>query len=469
METTVQSKRGLRSIFRSFSEVDMLHGPIFKSLVTFAIPIFISMLFQNLYNTVDSLIVGRVLGEEALAAVGSGGTILDLLIGFANGVGLGMSLVIAQKYGAGDTDGIKKASAACLVIGITLTLVISVVGLVFLGELLRLLNTPEDIFDEAYGYIRIIVINIFACFLYNMFCGMLKALGNSFIPLLYLIFSSFLNVVLDLLFVVVLGRGINGAAEATVIAQAVSALLCGIYILKKAKILIPEKKHFRIDWKLYGNMAWAGVSMGLMNAIVMVGTLTLQYGINSLGTLTIAAHTAARKVFYFGTMPVNSLASSVSMFVSQNHGAKQYDRMRRAMRDCYIFDCIYAVGITVLFWIIAEPMMRFITGSTNELVLGNGIRYLRFVAPFYLMLGLLGQSRLALQGLGQKVLPMISSVIEMVGKIIFTIAFVPVFGYNAVIVCEPIIWCFMSAQLVISLFLQPEMRKPKTENNVDNK
>lgn len=453
----------LRERYRSFLDVDMLHGPIFKSLVIFAIPVLLSSLFQNLYNSVDSLVVGRVLGEASLAAVGSGGTILQLLIGFANGVGMGMSLVVAQKYGAGDTEGIKKTSAACIVIGLTMTLLTSLLGLFFLKDLLLLLNTPEEIMEETYTYTRIIIINIYATFLYNMFCVLLKALGNSFIPLLYLIFSSVLNIVLDLVFVVVLRRGVAGAAEATVIAQAVSALLCGIYILKKVPILIPKKYHFRFERKLYADTTWSGVSMGLMSAIVMFGTLTLQYGINSLGTLTIAAHTAARKIYIFGTMPVNSLASSISMFVSQNHGAKQYDRLRKALRSCYLFNFIYAFFITALFWVLAPYAMKFITGSENTEVLTNGVRYLRFVAPFYMILGMLTQSRSALQGLGRKSLPIVSSVIELVGKVIFTNMFVPKFGYSAVIVCEPIIWCLMAAQLIISLFLQPELKKKKAE------
>ena len=453
-----QSKKRLHGRMQSFFAPDMLNGPIFGSLVAFAVPVFLSMLFQNLYNVADSIIVGRALGEAALAAVGSGGTILELLTGFATGAGLGMSMSIAQRYGAGDADGIRRTSAACLVIGTALTLLLTVLGLFFLEDLMRLLNTPEEIFEDAYGYIRIIIANLYGCFFYNMFCGMLKALGNSFVPLLYLIFSAALNIVLDVLFASVLKRGVNGAAEATVIAQVVSAILSGAYLLRKTPELIPAKRHFRIDWKLYGETLRAGISMGLMNAIVMIGTLTLQYGINSLGTTTIAAHTAARKVFYFGTMPVNSLASSISMFSSQNHGAKRYDRLRRAMRDCYIFDCFYAVGITVLYWFIARPAISFITGSASEELLQNGIRYVRFVAPFYLMLGLLGQSRFALQGLGKSVLPIISSVIELVGKVIFTIALVPRFGYSAVIVCEPIIWCFMALQLLISLHTRPEMR-----------
>jgi len=452
------ARRSFRSLLR---DPDMLHGPILPSLAAFSVPIFLSMLFQNLYNTVDGIIVGRFLGEAALAAVGAGGVVLNLLIGFANGVGTGMSMAIARRYGAGDAAGVKRTAAACLVIGLAITLTLTVLGLVFLEDLLRLLNTPEEIFGEAERYIRIVVANIAVCFLYNVFCGMLKALGNSVMPLVYLIISSGLNILLDLLLVVALKRGVSGAAEATVIAQAVSALCSGWYIFRRMPALVPERAHFRFDRALYGDIAWAGVSVGLMNSIVMIGTLTLQYGINSLGTLTIAAHTAARKAFFFGGLPVQTLGAAVSMFISQNQGAGQYSRMRRAMGGCYLFNCCYAVVITVVFWLIARPTMVFLTGSDHAEVIENGVRFMRFTAPFYMVLGTLAQTRFALQGMGRKLMPMISSAIELVGKVIFTAALVPVFGYDAVIVCEPVIWCVMAAQLVISLFLQPELRKGK--------
>lgn len=444
----------------------MLHGPIFKSLIIFAIPVFISMLLQNLYNTVDSMIVGHLLGESALAAVGIGGVITELLIGFANGAGMGMSMILAQNYGANDMEGIKKSSAASLVIGLILSLLTMLFGLIFLEDILVLLNTPPELMTDTYHYARTIITGILTCYLYNLFCALLKALGNSFIPLLYLLFSSALNVVLDLLFVAVLERGVQGSAEATVISQAVSAVLCGLYIVRKARILVPSVRHFRIGIKEYLHMAWMGISVGLMSAIVTIGTVILQYAINSLETLTISAHTAARRLFGFGALLVNALATGISMFINQNFGAKQYDRMRRAIRDCFIFDVFYTIVITVLYWTLAEPAMHLLTGSENEYVIETGVRYLRFVAPFYLMLGILAQSRMALQGLGRKILPMISSIIELIGKIVFTYLLVPRFGYSAVIVCEPIIWCFMAAQLVISLYLQPQMRKTKNLMNI---
>lgn len=447
-----------KDIFYALSNPDMIHGPIFKSMIYFSIPILLSTLFQSLYSMADSLIIGHALGETAYAAVGAGATVCELLIVFATGVGLGMSMVIARYFGAGDTNGIKKSSAACLIIGLLLSFLITVLGLFFLKDLLHLLNTPEEIFDGAYAYSRIIMINTFATFLYNMFCGMLKALGNSFIPLLYLIFSSFLNVGLDYLFIVGLNRGIPGAAEATALAQMISAFLCGWYILKKAPLLIPEKEHWKIDLSLYTDITWAGISMGLMNAIVMIGTLTLQYAINTLGTLTIVAHTAARKLFSFGTIVIGALASAVSMFVSQNYGAGQYTRIRKGLKYCYYFDFAYAIFTTAFFLLFSRAAVQLITGSQNAYVIDMGSKYLYFVGPFYSILGVLAQVRYAIQGIGQKILPMISSVIELIGKILFTFIFVPMFGYSAVILCEPLIWCVMTIQLLSTFYTQPAIR-----------
>ena len=454
-------KINLKDRFLDFSTPDMLHGPIWGSMVSFAIPVFLSMLFQSLYSMTDSFIVGHALGENAYAAVGAGATVCELFIVFATGVGLGMSMIIARYFGANDPDRMKQSSVACIVIGLFFSIIGTIIGLFFLEHVLVLLNTPDEIFADAYAYSKIILINIFACFFYNMFCGMLKALGNSFIPLLYLIFSSLLNIVLDLIFVVVLHQGVPGVAKATALAQVISALFCGFYILKKCPSLIPEKRHFRVELSLYMDILLTSISMGMMNAIVMFGTLTLQYAINSLGTLTIVAHTAARKLYSLGSLPMSAICSSVSMFVSQNFGAKQFDRIHMSLRHSYVFSFIYALVIFILYSLFARPALGLITGSDNELILTNGVRYLCFGSPFFSVLGVLVAVRNALQAIGSKILPILSSVIELVGKIIFTFIFVPKFGYLAVILCEPLIWCAMTIELVIALYTRPEMKRKR--------
>ena len=435
--------------------VDLMNGPIFKSLVLFMLPILVSNLFQQLYNTVDTMIVGNVLGDEALAAIGACGSIYELLVGFGLGIGNGLAIVAARSYGAQDEDLLKKTVAGSLIIGLAASLLITLAGLVGLHPLLVLLDTPAEILEEAYGYIHIIDLGVLVMFAYNLCAGLLRAIGNSFMPLVFLLISSALNVVLDIVFIAYGGMGVSGAAVATVISQGVSVVLCIFYVFAKTKILIPEKQHFHISKKLYWDLFTQSISMGLMSSIVSAGSVILQYGINGLGTLVIAGHTAARKLFAFTDMPVVAMANAASTYVSQNYGAGKPERIRRGMRDIYIYSVVVAVVSVVLMQFSAEWMVKLISGSSEPIVLENGAKYLIWNAPFYAVLGVLLATRYALQSLGQKVLPLISSVIEFVGKIIFVLLFIPRFAYDAVILCEPIIWCFMAAELVFVYVRDP--------------
>ena len=428
--------------------VDLMHGPIFKSLVVFMLPIFVSNLFQQLYNTVDTMIVGNVLGDTALAAIGSCGSIYELLVGFGLGIGNGLAIVAARSYGAQDHDLLKKTVAGSLVIGLIASLCITLAGAVGLRPLLVLLDTPAEILEDAYRYIIVINYGVLVMFAYNLCAGLLRAIGNSFMPLVFLLLSSGLNILLDLLFIARMGMGVQGAAVATVISQGVSVLLCIVYVFAKVKLLLPEKKHFRVGRHLYWELFSQSISMGLMSSIVSAGSVVLQYGINGLGTLVIAGHTAARKMFMFTDMPLLSMASAGSTFVSQNCGAGQPDRVRKGMKEIYLYSDVVAVAAVLLMRVAAPWMVAFVSGSSEPIVLENGARYLLWNAPFYAVLGILLSTRYALQSLGNKVLPLFSSVIELVGKVVFVVLFIPKFGYDAVILCEPIIWCVMAAYLV---------------------
>ena len=424
--------------------VDLMNGPIFQSLVIFMLPILVSSLFQQLYNTVDTMIVGNVLGDTALAAIGACGAIYELLVGFGNG----LAIVAARSYGAGDDEQLKQTVAGSIVIGLIASAVITLAGAMGLHPLLELLDTPAEIFEDAYRYIIIIDYGVFIMFAYNLCAGLLRAIGNSFMPLVFLILSSVLNVILDLWFIAVLGMGVAGAGVATVISQGVSVVLCILYVFRSARLLLPEKKHFHVGSRLYWELFSQSISMGLMSSIVSAGSVVLQYGINGLGTLVIAGHTAARKLFSFTDMPLTAMASACSTFVSQNYGANHPDRVRRGMRDLILYSIVVAAAITVLMSVGAEWMVRLVSGSSEPVVLENGARYLIWNAPFYAVLGVLLASRYALQSMGEKVLPLLSSVIEFLGKIVFVMVFIPRFAYNAVILCEPVIWCFMTAELM---------------------
>ena len=443
-------------------DVDLIHGPIFKSLVIFAIPLLISNIFQQLYNTVDTMIVGQYLGDVSLAAIGSCAAIYDLLVGFALGIGNGLSIVTARSYGSKDETLLKKSVASSIVIGIIVSVVLTLIGLVFLRPLLNILNTPIEIIDEAYSYIFFIVLFIIVMFAYNLCAGLLRAIGNSMMPLIFLIISSVLNVGLDILFITQFQMGIRGAAVATVISQGISVILCIIYIIKKTRVLLPEKKHFQMDKDLYRELLGQGFSMGLMSCIVSAGSVILQYGINNLGYLIIAGHTAARKLYMFFNMPFTAMALAISTFISQNKGANQKDRIKKALRYAYIYDIIGAAIVTCIILLFGSSLVKLISGSSKEVVLHNGTLYLTIVGPFYAVLGILMQTRYALQGIGQKLLPLISSVIEFFGKIIFVIFLIPRFQYMAVIFCEPVIWCVMTVQLVYSFYHNPYIKNNRS-------
>lgn len=448
---------------RSLMEVDFLRGPIFSSLLIFAIPLLISNIFQQIYNVADTMIVGHFLGDTSLAAIGACSAIYDLLIGFALGIGSGLSVVTARSYGSGDRELLKRSVACSIVIGLVTSAVIGLGGSLILRPLLELLHTPAEIIHQSYSYIATITLFTVVMFAYNLCAGFLRAIGNSVMPLVFLIFSSVVNILLDILFITRFHMGVQGAAVATVIAQGLSAVLCVAYILLRCPLLVPQKEHFRYDRRLYSELTAQGLSMGFMSSIVSVGSVILQSAINDLGTLIIAGHTAARKLFSLFTMPISTMAMAIATFVSQNKGANQSRRIRQAMKCCYLFDFLSTAIIVLVLLLFAPQLVQLISGSTAPTVLANGARYMRIASPFYFVLGILVQVRNALQGIGEKMLPLISSIIELVGKILFVALLIPHFQYEAVIWCEPVIWCVMTAQLLISFYTCPFMREAKDQ------
>lgn len=430
-----------------FKSVDLTKGPITKALLTFALPMFLSMLFQQLYNTVDTMIVGNTLGDASLASIGATAAIYELMIGFALGVGNGLSIVLARAYGAKDEATIKKSVAGSIVIGFFLTIAVMLISQLLLYPLLEVLETPKEIIDESYAYISTITFFVGVMFVYNLGSGLLRSIGNSVMPLVFLIISSVINIVLDYVFIVYGGRGIRGAAEATVIAQAVAGVLCIVYIMKKTPILICHREDFKIEPALYRELLGQGFSMGLMGSIVSIGTVILQSAINPLGYRIIAGHTAARKLSSFCSMPAITVAMATATFVSQNKGANQKQRIKQGMKVSYRLSIAWSLVISLVLMAASESLVRLISGSTDPYVIENGALYLRINAPFYSVLGSLLALRNGLQGLGRKIIPLVSSVIELVGKVIFVYLLIPTMGYLGVIWCEPIIWCFMCAQL----------------------
>ena len=379
-------------------EVDLLRGPILKAMLVFAVPLFFSGVFQQLYNTMDTVILGHTLG-----------------------------------------------------------------GALILRPFLELLHTPVQIMEQAYAYISTITVFIGVMFAYNLCAGLLRAIGNSVMPLVFLILSSLLNIVLDFFFITKLSMGVQGAAVATVIAQGVSVLACLVYIGKKADILIPKRTHFIWDRELYQEMLAQGFSMAVMSSIVHAGSAVLQSGINSLGYLVIAGHVAARKLFMFLMMPYMAVSQTVSTFVAQNYGAGQMGRIRRAVRYSYLCGAVLTALISLVTIPLAPVMVRLLSGSSEAVVIENGALYLQVVAPCLMILALLNPTRFALQSIGNKILPVISSVIELIGKYLFVAFLIPNFQYMAVIFCEPVIWAFMDLELLWAFWANPKVCAGKSE------
>jgi putative MATE family efflux protein len=440
------------------ANTDLLNGSILKSLVVFAVPLFLSNLFQLLYSTADMVIVGHFLGETSLAAIGASVVLLELLVGFAIGLGAGFGIVVARTHGSGNKDLLKRAVAGAVILGGVPVILISIAASLFLMPLLRLLNTPVNIIHEAYSYISILIAFIAVLFAYNLCAGLMRSIGNSVAPLIFLIFSSVLNIGLDVLFIIVFNMGIRGVAMATVISQAVSVVLCLIYIFKRCPELVPHKKHFYFSAALYKELAAQGFSMGFMMSIVTIGSVMLQRAINSLGTLVIAGHVAARRLSSLFMMPLIAIAVALSTFVSQNKGANRLDRIRKSVRYGNVIAVVWSVLISVILMFTAPFLARLLSGSDESVIIENSSRYLMVNTPFFMVLGVLFNMRFSLQAIGKKISPLISSVIELAGKILFAFLIVPATGYFSVIICEPILWCLMLIQLLYSFYSNPYIR-----------
>ncbi|WP_455486488.1 MATE family efflux transporter [Gemella sp.] len=451
-------------LFMKKTSVNLLEGPILRAMIAFAIPVMIANIFQQLYNTVDIMIVGRFLGEESLAAVGATAAIFELVVGFALGTGNGMGIVIARYYGAGNYEKLKSAVAAMFVIGGVLSIVIAVLGNFALYPLLKLLGTPGNIIAQSYEYIYLIVVFVGVTLAYNLFAGLLRAVGDSKAALYFLIFSAIVNTVLDIYFIAYLHMGVRSAGVATIISQGVSAVLCFIYIRKKTPFLIPFKKHFTWNKKLYADLLGQGISMGLMFSVVSIGTLILQTSINALGSTIISAQTSARRIMIFALLPIIAMNATVTTFTSQNFGARQYRRIVEGLRQAMTIAITWSIFISIVLFFASPYLNELVTGSNDEELIYQASLYLKISSAFYPILSVLVILRNALQGLGQKMMPLISSIIEMLGKILFVIFIIPSAGYLGVIFVEPILWVVMAAQLFYAFRKEPVIRSLKKKS-----
>lgn len=428
---------------------DMTEGNVIKQIIMFAIPLLLSTVFQQCYSLTDTIIVSHNLGENAIAAVGATTVISTLLIVFANGLNSGYGIIISRAFGAGDRKEIRKSVAAMIVLNIVITLVLTVLSVLFIKTVMRWLNTPEDIFEQAYRYIIIILAGMAATVCYNMCGGFLRAVGNSRTSLYLLIVSCILNVMLDVIFVAGLGMGVEGAASATVLAEGVSGILSCIYIFCRYREYLPGKEEFRLEPALMKEMFTTGMAMGIMLSINQLGSIILQRAINDLGATIIAAHTASRKIFEFMMMPLATLANANATFASQNFGAKKHGRIREGLKKTLFLEAGWCVISCIFAFPFGRSIIRMIANSVNPQIVENAYQYLFISVIFFFPLAVLFVLRTTFQSVGHKASPVFSSVIELSVKVLMSLFVIPQTGYWMVTVTEPITWVLCAGFLSI--------------------
>lgn len=425
---------------KSSMELDMTEGKPLRLILLFSIPILFGNIFQQFYNVMDTAIVGNVLGDDALAAVGATSPFFGLVTSLAFGASNGFSMILARYYGAKNSEGLKQALYMTYVLSASIGVVMTVLATCGIRPLLVLLGTPESIMGDAVAYLRIAFGGLLVAVAYNTFAGMMRAIGNSVMPLVFLIIASVINVILDFLFVAGFGMGVAGAALATVIAQLVSVLTSLWYVVTKYPELKIEKKHMHFDKKMASDLLSTACSMALMLAVVSIGTVALQSAVNSFDKEVIAAHTAARKIDELFMIPLSTFSITASTYGSQNYGAGRMDRIREGIFKIFCLGFLWStIGIITVY--LAGPfMVRTITGSENPVVIQTAVRYVRINFPFFYFLVPLLVLRSTLQGLGRRVVPVIGSGIELIGKFLVVAFLAPRLGYLGVCISEPIIW-----------------------------
>lgn len=439
-------------------KTDMTRGDPLRLILMFAVPLFLSNLFQQVYNISDTAIVGHIIGDQALSSVGSVSSLYGLIMSLCLGMTGGFSLLTARYFGAGDEKNLKRSIAATIVLSGGFTLVLTVISIVLMKSFLRALHTPDDIFSDAYSYIIIIVSCCAVTVFYNMLSGILRALGNSIVPLIFLLISSALNIGLDVLFMIPLHMGVKGAASATVLAQLISGVLCLIYIIKCCPQIHVHREDFSFSFSFIREMLLTGLAMSMMMAVVNTGTVILQSGINKLGSSIIAGHTAARKISEIFMMAGATLSATMSTYTSQNYGAGNMKRVWQGVKITHITGWIWSTLLLIITFLFSDAIISGLTGSASPEVIETGARYLRINVPFYYVLFVLCILRNTLQGIGCKLWPVIGSVLEMLGKFLTVIIFIPKSGYTAVCFCEPVTWIICAAMVSAVFFTHPEMK-----------
>ena len=425
---------------------DLTTGHPLKLIIYFTIPLLIGNLFQQLYNTADTIIVGRTISFNALAAVGLTAPLVFFIIGFAQGVTAGFSIITAQKFGAKDFAGVRKSVAASTILSFIVNILLTVPSVILARWLLEVINTPVELIDDAYNYIVIIFWGTIAAIFFNMYSNLLRAIGNSKIPLYFLIIASIINIVLDFVFILYFHMGVAGAALATVIAQIVPCLISIEYIRR----YLPELKTKKEDWKVSYKDLWEhlriGLPMGFQVSIIAIGMVILQWALNILGPIAVGAFTVATRIDVLAVQCLLSFGITMATYSAQNYGARNIKRIKQGLLYGVITSVGFGVIAGILIILLSEFSIKIFLGSnvTDPALIAETIRlgkiYLYINCSLYIFLALLLVYRNVIQGLGNSVVPTIAGIMELIMRTIAAVVLPAYIGFAGISLAHPVAW-----------------------------
>lgn len=432
---------------------DLTTGSPLKLILYFAFPTYLGMLFQQFYNIVDTVIVGKLLGIGPLAGVGSTGSLNFMVLGFCMGLCSGFAIPIAQKFGAREESALRKYVANSFWLAAAFSVLLTVPVCVFCRPILRLMNTPEDVFEYAYRYIFIIFLGIPAAFLYNILAGILRSLGDSKTPVVFLALSSCLNIALDIITIRLLGMGVEGTALATVISQAASGIICFFYMKKRYAVLRMNAQERRPDGRCMARLCYMGIPMGLQYSVTAIGTLIIQATMNGFGSAAVAGATAAQRIHGFLACPLEALGATMAPYTGQNMGAGKLERISKGVWSASLCGIACSAALYAVAAVFGRSLVCIFLDVPEETVIGYAAQFLTITAGGYCLLTLVNVVRFSIQGMGFSVLAIVSGIMEMIARAIAGLFLAPRFGFAAVAFAHPLAWIFADVFLIPAFLL----------------
>ncbi len=449
--------------------LDMTNGKILPLMLQFAIPVMLGHLFQNLYNLVDMTIAGYAIGDHAIAAISASHALIMLINATAMGFNTGNAILVSQAFGAGDLPRARRSFAGVAELCAILAVLATAILLLTIDPLLRLVKTPTELMADAKSYVVILIIGLIATMAYNMLAGIFRAVGNSRIPLVFLIISSLLNVVLDILFMVPFQMGVVGAALATVLAQFISVVLSGVYLYVNYPWLRWKKEDFQHNGGLLRDMLPMGISIAVSNSLFAIGDIAVQGAVNSLGSEAIIAQAAGNKIKSFCITPSIGMANTCSAFAAQNYGAGKYERITKGLHTATLFNIVCNVFTYAVVFFFGAPLIRFITNTDSAQVVADGQLLLRIVCAFIFTQTIVMVYRMSLSSMKCKVIPIIGTAVELVSRCFSAWVLTPVLGFLGICFAEPLSWVVSGAVMVVCyIFVIRKLRRkaPVSGGNV---